>query len=579
MTRLGCWQYCVSLVAVSGLGLVAGACLPDDPEVKGRLLYPGINIERPEFPINGQPWVMFEVRRSRAEYPLAGKMDVHLVNWLDGTHRLLLEGRSERTDWPRLKVGSSTFYYMVDERREGKPVGTLVRLSLSEGVLETLPDVISYSMHVDEHKFMYQKLVPDTGGQELHVREVEGGRDRNFGAIAGSVSFVGHDKLYFVGGEEKTLFRVPSFDAEPEPLRRKVQRFLLHPNEKLAMVAVSDGAKIRTVLLDLETRLETPLPVENPCCWFGFAGDQFVFADAASADRPTELHYYTLSTGKDVKVPLPEGIPNIASMVGRPPDGREILMFDQTRRITIYRPQGEPMFEVTGLRPSAPAFKPDGSYLVFLEPEPPPPPPAVSTVLTGKLYVQDARDWSSPPRLISPKGASVPVAPVGYRQRGGDGFWLLFWARYGLGGSDLYLSNPDTGEVLKVADGIGAVAVGERHVLGVIRISQDLTGDLVIRDFVSGQEQVIETGVADMQIGNLPGMGDVVAFVVRERMPSSRRNGLWAAPLQPLPPAPETAEQARSRREPPPARSVDSWSMFVDGRQGEPAGESTERPQ
>ena len=51
-----------------------------------------------------------------------------------------------------------------------------------------------------------------------------------------------------------------------------------------------------------------------------------------------------------------------------------------------------------------------------------------------------------------------------------------------------------------MAEGIGAVSVGERHVLGVVRLSQDLTGDLVFRDFVDGREQMVETGVSDMHI-------------------------------------------------------------------------------
>ena len=87
---------------------------------------------------------------------------------------------------------------------------------------------------------------------------------------------------------------------------------------------------------------------------------------------------------------------------------------------------------------------------------------------------------------------------------------------------------------MKVAEGIGAVSVGERHVLGVVRLSQDLTGDLVFRDFVDGREQMVETGVSDMHITYDPDLGDIVAFVVRERRPSSRRNGLWATKLEPL---------------------------------------------
>ena len=51
---------------------------------------------------------------------------------------------------------------------------------------------------------------------------------------------------------------------------------------------------------------------------------------------------------------------------------------------------------------------------------------------------------------------------------------------------------------------------------------------------------MVETGVSDMHITYVPGLGDIVAFIVRERRPSSRRNGLWATKLEPLPePDPE----------------------------------------
>jgi hypothetical protein len=91
-------------------------------------------------------------------------------------------------------------------------------------------------------------------------------------------------------------------------------------------------------------------------------------------------------------------------------------------------------------------------------------------------------------------------------------------------------------------------------VLGVVRLSQDLTGDLVFRDFVDGREQMVETGVSDMHITYDANLGDIVAFVVRERRPSSPRNGLWATKLEPLPepdpemgaPAPRLVQGVRS---------------------------------
>ena len=122
---------------------------------------------------------------------------------------------------------------------------------------------------------------------------------------------------------------------------------------------------------------------------------------------------------------------------------------------------------------------------------------------------------------------------------------MIFWARFGLGASDLYLTDLDSRQTLKLAVGIGAVAIGGRNVLGVVRINQDLTGDLVHRDFLTGDEEIIEHSVAAATTRDDPVFGPMVAFVVRERMVSSHRNGLWAAPLKLLPPPEERGNTIR----------------------------------
>jgi hypothetical protein len=49
--------------------VAVGGCLPDDPPVDGKLLYPGTGIENPSFSDPGQfdgvPWVFFQLRRAR----------------------------------------------------------------------------------------------------------------------------------------------------------------------------------------------------------------------------------------------------------------------------------------------------------------------------------------------------------------------------------------------------------------------------------------------------------------------------------------------------------------------------------
>jgi hypothetical protein len=524
-----------SALVVGTLALL-GACLPEDKPVDGRLLYPGTNIEHPEFMgIGGEPWVMFEVRQTRPVLGgLGGSLEVHLVNWKDpAQHRLLLPSRAERPEWPRSLDGDGAMFYMTNERRPEQglrlPVGTLLRVKLDAGVIETIDDVLNYSATPNNKLYYYRKHRPDAAQAELHMRSTDG-QDRNLGLLTGQVQFHGPERMYFISGDDQVMTRVDGLQGELKPLRSKVTRFLLHPSERFAIINVSDAGKARTVIFDLKTGAESPLPVENPTHWLELRGETFVFSDARPGQL-TELHFYDTAARMGRKYLLPESVHSVGAVVGRPPEYRDALIFQAQSQapITVFRPeQAGAEFEETNLRPAAPGFTPDGRYLLFLEPEPPPPPPAVTKYRTGKLFAQSTADWTLPPRQLSPKGASVPVEPVGYRQRPGEAmFPLLFWARYGLGGSDLYLSSYETGEFVKVAEGIGAVSVGERHVLGVVRLSQDLTGDLVFRDFVDGREQLVETGVSDMHITYVPDLGDIVAFIVRERRPSSRRNGLW----------------------------------------------------
>jgi hypothetical protein len=538
-----------------------GACLPDDPPVQGRLLHADVGIGRVEFrDIDGQPWVQFEVRQSRPENGAGGRYAVHLVSWKDPTqHRLVLASRADRKEWPRMEDVTGALFYMTEERTDDttrSPVGDLVRLSLTAGVLQTITDVSSYVPQLDGNervvRFYYRKRAPGGTDLELHLRELSG-NDRNLGPVTQQAQFVGYDRFYYITGEDSTLTRLTNIAAEPEKLRAGVSSFLLHPNERYAVLTVSEGGKQRALIRELSTGEERPLPVEQPGRILGLQGNVLCFAQPARGGQPAVLHYFDMVTGDHRTHSLPEEIPNVVSLVGRGPDS---MLFDSTGRLTIFRPGTEPPFEVTPLRPAAPSFSTDDRFLIFLEPEPPPPPPAVTNTPTGSLRVQDAADWQGPSRLLSPRGASVPIQPVGFRLRHDDAMYpLFFWARYGLGTSDLYFANHETGAVVKVASAIGAVGIGGRHVLGVLRLTQDLSGDLVYRDLQGGQERVIEHGVTDMQVAGFAGVGDLVAFVVRERMTSSKRNGLWATMLEPLPPPPEA--QARQVQ-------VRPWQMIDD---------------
>jgi hypothetical protein len=557
------------LVVVSFFVVLAG-CLPDDPDVDGRLLYPGITIESPVFAdpsvLDGEPWVFFNIRTRRKEGDIAGVYDLHRVHWDDGRALLVVGGVSERPEWSSHETDATgASFYMLDERLPGggRSVGTLARVTLADGVVETLEDVIGYQLHASRQRYLYRKYVPDSPWAELHLRDLAGD-DRNLGALSGSVQYASVARMYWVSGEDHTLMRLTSWDGEPQPLRSNVSGFDLQFQEKVAIVTVSEKSQVRKFVLNLETLKERPLPVDNPCCWLGLRGNTAVFSESATATSPGKLHTYDILTEKHDVVVLPEGLADIRSIVQRHPF-TDSLVTDSNGQLAMMRPGNPTTFELVSLhQPKATRFTSDGKHLIYIQEEAPPPPPAVSSSESGRLMAQDAEDWEAAPRLLSPPGASVRITPSpGYLLPTERPRQVIFWAQYGLGASDLYLTDLDTRQTLKLAVGIGAVAIGGRYVLGVVRITQDLTGDLVHRDFLTGDEQLIEHSVAAATTRDQhPVHGAIVAFVVRERRPSSKRNGLWAAPLKLLPP---TEEREKTLQVPDTFidGAAESWSRSV----------------
>ena len=194
----------ISALVIGTLALL-GACLPEDPAVKGRLLYAGTGIEHPEFMgIGGEPWVMFELRQRRpVPHGLGGTLEIHLVNWQDASqHRVLLPSRAERPEWPRVVDGEGALFYMTNERKPEQglrlPVGTLMRVKLDSGVIETIDDVFNYSVHAQNPKlFYYRKHRPDAAQAELHLRtRRRAGSEPGPADRAGAVPRSGADVLH-----------------------------------------------------------------------------------------------------------------------------------------------------------------------------------------------------------------------------------------------------------------------------------------------------------------------------------------------------------------------------------------------
>ena len=138
---------------------------------------------------------MFEIRQTRP-VPLGGlggSLAVHLVNWQDppSTGCCCPAGPSGRSG-PASVDADGAMFYMTNERAPEQglrlPVGTLLRVKLDVGVIETIDDVINYSVHGGNPKmFYYRKHRPDAAQAELHLRDVDG-QDRNLGLLTGQVA-------------------------------------------------------------------------------------------------------------------------------------------------------------------------------------------------------------------------------------------------------------------------------------------------------------------------------------------------------------------------------------------------------
>lgn len=503
---------------VCALLVAAAGCLPPEQPVAGRKLVDGRDLRHPAmFAIGDQRWVAYERRTSLATPNRPGTYDLWRVAIADAQNVLVLSDISERDIWEPQTDGNGLIYYMTHEGlAEGPPplgrtpMATLVRLDLARGPQEEIPNVVSYSASKEAREWWYHVAPAGAHLPELHYRNAAGA-DRNLGGSSGALQPFGGDKLYFVAGDDRVLTRVPSFTADVQPIRAHVNRFIVRSDEKKAVVGVTENGRAQTLLIDLETRQERPLPGTSPCCWRGFSGAVFGYAESATAATPGKLHDFDVETGEDRVVELPPGLTDVSAIAGRPHSDQQ-LWFDSRGNFGVFTPATMTV-RLTDFRPLAPTFTDDGRLLIYIDPDPKESPPA------GKLMVRDA-DLTGPPRALSDPGTLVPA----------NGFFFLpdekrtfvFWSHFGRSAADLYFADPATGDKRLVASAISEVVVTPRRLLGIVRVSpQDAVGDLVDRDLTTGVETVFAHRVADGTFA-----GDDVVFVLRERTPSDI-DGLW----------------------------------------------------
>jgi hypothetical protein len=521
---------------VTALVLAAGpACtdlglLPDPQPVDGRLLYQSGQVEGPSFVREGTH-VVFNVRRRRPEGPQSGAVDWAIVPF-DGSApaRFFLRNRSDRFDPVVVGEPFPEQYWVVRDERtvatgsrgeRTAQVGTLSRVSFDGGVLEDVPDVLSFSYDrgnsriPEDDRLLFQRPQAGTELPAYHLRD-RAGRERLLTDVTGGLSLAGGRSFFYIGGPSRTLYFVPDLDAPAEPVRAGVARYLSRGD--LAIMQVPEAGAPINVVFDFARRSERKLPGERICCWMGFEGDdEFLYAESRAGDVPARLHRYNLRTGADTVLDMPPEMVDVSTFVDHP-DRRFRLYQDSKRRYVLYKPDVTPALRLLDISPVERRFTLGGRFFLYLDPQPP-------GALEGNLMIVDG-DFLSAPRKISPDGTIIEIA--NNFTIDGTPPLVVFWGRFGPGASDLFFADLDSGQTTLVASRIRDVSVTRDRIFGIIRTSQqDLVGDLVERDLTTGNEIVFARSV-----DGFTAFRNQIVFVLRTRQ-STEVEGLRALETTP----------------------------------------------
>lgn len=533
---VGGWLACLALAGCADLPFGLG--LPAERGVRGRQILAARDFERIGFRVEGGGlYVTYEVRLPQPDARLKPAFDLMMVPWNGGPTgegaRRVLANKSDRWSEAAPPADARGVHYaMVDERviatgtGAATTVGTLVRFDYLAGEIERIEGVVSFS--VSGRHLYYRSVTPGESDPGLHLRDLDG-NERAIGATTGAVQWGPGGELYFVAGKDRVLSRLATIDGAIEPLASGVSRYQLR-DARFAAVSRTVDRKSVAAILSLTDGVETPLAGGDPCCWIGFYGDEFVYAEAATDAGPARLHFLEVGAGVDRFVEVPAPLVDVAGWMPRP-ESQQWLLFDRQGHTAVYDPTADPPVRSLDFRPASPRFTDDGRHILYIEPR-----ILAANKLEGDLMIRDAA-FLAPPRQISPRGLYVERGSFFFV--GGDEP-LVFWGHYGQEGaghaSDLYQANHELGTARVIAEGITEVTVGPVSLSGVVRVSQqDLVGDLVRKNTVTGEETIYAHSVADFaSFGRALGRAPepclekvCVAFQIRERVPSSRE-GLWA---------------------------------------------------
>jgi len=512
--------------------------LPEEVPVDGIQVFQGRRIETlSEVRISDQRWLELRIRRTFPNAGLPGTLDLVLVpldGGTPGTPRLIGEGF---IDSPRPRhAGGGVYWGLRDPALQRLPdrqvpVGTLVAVTVEGAVLREEPAVASWSNFSPEVLLLNRYEV--SSGDLVATVELPDGRTRQFRNLRLGPRFI-DDQIYFID-EDEVFFRIADFSASREALRTDVSRITFGPGnlrDDFAVMTVAQPQGRATVLFDLDERSEVRLPGSRICCWLPFEGRTFVYAEGRSAQGPARLNRYHLTDGTHTVEDLPEGLSDATRFVFRP-NSNERLVEDSTGRFALLQPGSDPPSRLLDVSPLGPRYSRDGSFVLYVEKDPD------ATENEGRL-IKASADFSTR-EVLSPTGTILRPGNYFTVPLGGDTEdvtddreLVVFWARFGRAGSDLYFFDPADGQTRFIASAIRNVSVTPSRIFGILRTSQqDLTGDLVERSLPTGDERVFAHSVETYGVlGGDPesGEGDLLVFVVRNRAPTAQ-DGVWIQTL------------------------------------------------
>jgi hypothetical protein len=537
----------VVLAAASAVG-----CLPDSHPVEGRQLYQGRDVENLRFvTVRSRSYVSFEVRKQRRAPAVGGVLDWRLAGFDDGSPLVVISDRSDAwavqtqdldptyppSDDPRereylsgLEVSDRLYYAMRDERppdpAAGVPrTGTLVIATLA-GVREQIPYVESFTLGPKPGVFYYRRPAPGRPASDLVLRDDQG-RERVLQDVTGPASFYGETGLMFLGGAERTLYRMRSIDAPLEPLRAGVSRYSWVDGNRAILTVADQGRPVAT-LFTVSNRRERRLPGDSICCWLPPRGGRVWYAEAATKDAPARLHFYDVDSGDDAVLPLPRELVDVSGVIPRPRTDTVLLVDSAAKLAALDLGAKPPTIAPLALNALNPTFTKDGSRLVYVTPDPTAPTSDGPQDILGKSGIASdegqlmSSDLVNPPVALSPSGALVQHDSF-FEIDDDETSRIVFWGRFGRTVSDLYFVPPEGGTPKVVANQIRDVSVGLHGLLGIINASlQDLTGDLIRKNLDTGEQRLFSSAVESYSI-----LGNQLAFYVWNRVPAAP-DGIWA---------------------------------------------------